>query len=186
MPYSIELPDELFAKLQRHAVPLVDTPVSVIERALTALEEGDEEPTASTAARAPRTFNPAAPPNLAFTKPRSAFVNERQLPHALGYWNAVMLEVIKEAAKRRVSTQDLLDLITVNSQAGERNDNGFTFVKEAGLSIQGQDANGAWRQTYAIASSVGIPVDVVFAWQDNPKASMPNTVGSFHVDGGQR
>lgn len=184
MPHTIELPDDLFAKLQKHAVPFVDTPITVIERAVNALEEGDEEP-ADTRGR-PRTFNPAAPPNLTFTKPRSAVVNGRPLPYSQAYWNAIMFEVIKEAAKRRTSTQDLLDLITVNSQPGERHDNGFTFIKEAGLSIQGQDANGAWRQTYVIASSIGISVEIIFAWQNNPKAAMPNTVGSFHVDGDQR
>lgn len=186
MPYPIELPDDLFQKLQKHAVPLVDTPISVIERAIRALEEGDEEPGDRAAADGPRTFNPAAPPNLTFTKPRSAVINGRQLPSSQAYWNAIMFEVIKEAAQRGASTEDLLALITVNSQAGGRQDNGFTFIEQARLSIQGQDANGAWRQTYVIASSIGIPVEVVFAWQNNTKAAMPNTVGSFHIDGDQR
>jgi hypothetical protein len=186
VPHVIELPDDLFAMLQRHAVPFIDTPLSVIERAVRALEEGDEEPKRSEADESRRTFNPAAPPNLTFTKPRSAIINERQLPYSQAYWNAIMIEVIKEAALRGVSTDELLCLITVNSQAGARHDNGFTFIKEAGLSIQGQDANGAWRQTYVIASSFRIPVDVVFAWQNNPKAAMPNTVGSLHIDGEQR
>jgi hypothetical protein len=182
VPHTVELPDDLFARLQKHAVPFIDTPISVIERALAALEEGDEEPNERPGTTAPRAFNPAAPPNLTFTKPRSAVVNGRQLPHSLAYWNAILFEVIREAASRGASTQDLLDLITVNSQAGHRRDSGFTFIETAGLSIQGQDANGAWRQTYVIASSIGIPVDVVFAWQNNPKAAMPNAVGSFHID----
>ena len=186
MPHSIELPDDLFAKLQKHAVPFVDTPISVIERALMALEEGDEEPGDGRRTGEERTFNPAAPPDLTFTKPRKAMVAGNVLPNSHAYWNNVMLAVIREAAARGVSTEDLLDLITVNSQAGKRHDNGFTFVKEAGLSIQGQHANGAWRQTHVIASSIGIPVEVVFAWQNNPKAAMPNIVGSFFVDGDRR
>lgn len=185
MPHSIDLPDDLFSKLQKHAVPFIDTPVTVIERALRALEEGDEEPVA-TGPDEDRTFNPAAPPDLAFSKPRKATVDGRALPNSQAYWNNVMLAVIKAAAKHGVSTEDLLALITVNCEAGERHDNGFSYVQEAGLSIQGQNANGAWRQTYVIASSVGIPVEVIFAWQNNPKAAMPNTLGSFHVDGEQR
>ena len=187
MPHAIELPDELFEKLQKHAVPLIDTTLSVIERAVRALEAGDEEPSYGAAkTNGPRTFNPAAPPNLTFTKPRSAKINGRPLPYGQAYWGTILFEVIKEAARRGVSTEDLLDLITVNSQRGDRHDNGFTFIKEADLSIQGQDANGAWRQTYVIASSIGIPIEMVFAWQNNPKAPMPNTVGSFYVDGDQR
>jgi hypothetical protein len=185
VPYPIEIPDDLCAKLQKHAVPFVDTPLTVIERAVRALEEGDEAPV-SQRDEGPRSFNPAAPPSLTFTKPRRAVVNGRQLPYGQAYWGPIMFEVIKEAARRGVSTQDLLDLITVNSQVGPKHDNGFVFIPEAGLSVQGQDANGAWRQTYVIASSVGIPVEVVFAWQNNPKAAMPNTVGSFSVEGEQK
>ena len=183
MPHTIELPDELFTRLQKHAVPFVDTPLSVIERAVIALEEGDEETSEPHGATGQRSFNPAAAPNLTFTKPRTASVNGRALPQSSAYWNNIMFEVIGEAARRGISTQNLLDLITVNCQAGRRTDNGFTFIEGAGLSIQGQAANGAWRQSYVIASSIGIPVDVVFAWQNNPKAELPNAVGSFHVEG---
>ena len=183
MPHQIELPDDLFAKLQKHAVPFIDTPVSVIERAVRALEEGDEEPVNRSSAGGPRSFNPAAPPDLAFTKPRKVSIAGRSLPNSQAYWNNVMLEVIRQAAARGVSTEDLLALITVNSQAGERHDNGFNFIQPAGLSIQGQNANGAWRQAYVIASSVGIHVEVEFAWQNNAKAAMPNAIGSFVVDG---
>jgi hypothetical protein len=184
MPHSVELPDDLFAKLQKHAVPLVDTPVTVIERAVRALEQGDEEPlTGAAGSDAPRSFNPAAPPSLTHTKPRSAKVDGIALPYSEAYWNSIWFAVIRRAAARGVSTEDLLDLITTNRQVGRRLDNGFTYIEEANLSVQGQDANGAWRQTYVIASSTGIAVEVVFAWQNNPKAAMPNTVGSFHVEG---
>ncbi len=187
MPYSVELPDDLFAKLQKHAVPFIDTPVTVIERAVRALEQGDEEPSTGALAvvgnDAPRSFNPAAPPSLTHTKPRSAKVDGIALPYSDAYWNSIWFAVIRRAAARGVSTEDLLDLITTNRQAGRRLDNGFTYIDEAGLSVQGQDANGAWRQTYVIASATGIAVEVVFAWQNNPKAAMPNVVGSFYVEG---
>lgn len=186
MPHSIVLPDELFAKLQKHAVPFIDTPISVIERAIRALEEGDEEPSATDGSSEGRTFNPAAPPDLAFTKPRKAIVSGQSLPNSQAYWNNVMLAVIRAAAKRGVSTEDLMALITVHCVGGERHDNGFTHIEEANLSIQGQNANGAWRQAYVIASSVGISMQVIFAWQNNEKAAMPNIVGSFFVDGDQR
>ena len=181
MPYAIELPDELFAKLQKLAVPFVDTPITVIERAVRALEEGDEEPSTAVSIDGQRSFNPAAPPDLTFTKPRSAVLEGRRLPNSEAYWNAILFAVIREAAGRGISVEDLLALITVNSQSGRRQDNGFKFIREAGLSIQQQDANGAWRQTYVIASSIGISVQVVFAWQNNPKAAMPNAVGSFDI-----
>jgi hypothetical protein len=184
MSYNIELPDDVFAKLQKHAVPFIDTPVTVIERALRALEEGDEEPAAPTE-RGPRTFNPAAPPDLAFTTPRQAVVAGKVLPKSQTYWHNIMLAVIREAAVLGVCTDDLRALITVNCAKGERRGTGFSYVPEADLSIQGQNANNAWRQAYVIASSVGVRIEVVFAWQNNTKAALPNVEGSFFVDGDQ-
>ncbi|WP_373488289.1 T4SS efffector SepA family protein [Blastomonas sp.] len=183
MVYAIELPDELFARLQRHAIPLVDTPVSVIERALRALEAGDEDPGSGAKSDANRTFNPAAPPDLSFTTLKNAKIGGKLLPKSDTFWNSVMNAVIVEAAARGIATQDILDMITVNSQAGQREDSGFKYLETAGLSIQGQAANSAWRQAYVIASSFGIELDVSFVWQANEKAAMPNSSGSFFVEG---
>lgn len=183
MPYTIELPDELFAKLQQHAVPLIDTPLTVIARALEALAQGDEEPSALQSGSVSRTFNPAAPPDLAHTKPTIATLAGKNQPDAMLYWNPLLLAVIREAALRGVATQDILDLITVNKAKGEKIGPGFNYVKEANLSVQGQDANNAWRQIYRLASSFGIPLEVVFRWQSNEKAAMPNMSGSFFIEG---
>src|SRR5947209_1528976 len=124
MPHNVELPDDLFAKLQKHAVPFIDTPITVIERAVRALEEGDEEAAAPN--EGPRSFNPAAPPDLAFTTPKKAIVGGKMLPKNQTYWHNILLAVIREAALRGVSTDDLLALITVNCKKGDRHDTGFT------------------------------------------------------------
>jgi hypothetical protein len=181
MTYQIELPDELFALLQKHAIPLIDTPLTVIERALRALEAGDEEPLTSESVT--RSFNPAAPPDLSFTSLKSAKIAGRALRRADAFWNTVLIETILAATERGISTQDILDLITVNHQAGRREDGGFKYLEAAGLSIQGQAANSAWRQTYVLASSFGIEVDVAFSWQNTPKAAQPNQIGTFFVEG---
>lgn len=182
MPHTVTLPDELFAKLQAHAVPLVDTPVSIIERAIAALEAGDEA-AAKASHGGPRSFNPAAAPSLSHTTPRKAVLAGKVLPASGTYWNPIMYAVIEEASKRGVGTDDLLELITVNRTKGEKTVNGYKFLPGAGISVQGQDANAAWRQAYRVASSVGIALEVQFAWQDNDKAAMPNTLGSFFVEG---
>jgi len=183
MPPSVELTDQIFARLQAHAVPLVDTPLTVIERALDALEAADEEPAPQRKVGGPRSFNPAAAPNLAHTTPRRAEVGGATLPKSKSYWNPIMFEVIELAAKQGISAEDLLDLLTIPAVKGKKEDNGYRYLLEADLSVQGQDANSAWKQTYRIASSVGIRVQVVFVWQDNPKAAMPGMTGSFFIEG---
>jgi hypothetical protein len=183
MGYNIELPDELFAKLQKHAVPLIDTPLDVIERAIRALEAGDEDPATASDLHAPRTFNPAAAPNLSFTNLRSAKVGGVNLPKNDTYWNSLMHAVILAAAAKGNSAQDIYDLISVNCVLGRREDNGFKFLESAGLSIQGQAANSAWKQSFVLASSFGIEVDVTFAWQSHDKAQLPNVTGSMYYAG---
>lgn len=183
MSPSIDLTDELFTRLQKHAVPLVDTPLTVIARALDALEAGDEEPSSPAQTAGPRSFNPAAAPNLSHTTPRRAQVAGRSLAKNDTYWNPILFAVIVEAAKQGTSAEDLLDLLTVPAVKGKKEDSGYRYLAEAGLSVQGQDANSAWKQTYLVASSIGIHVQVVFVWQDNPKAAMPGVTGSLFVEG---
>lgn len=183
MTPSIDLSDELFARLQKHAVPLVDTPLTVISRALDALEAGDEDTVTNSATTGPRSFNPASAPNLSHTTPRRAQVGGHTLAKGDTYWNPILFAVINEAAKSGVATEDILDLLTIPAVKGKKEGGGYRFLPEAGLSVQGQDANSAWKQTYRIASSVGIHVQVIFVWQDNPKAAMPGTTGSFFIEG---
>lgn len=183
MAPSIEITDEIFARLQRHAVPLVDTPLTIISRALDALEAGDEDTISSAASTGPRSFNPAAPPNLSHTTPKRAQVAGNALPKGETYWNPIMFAVITQAAKNGVSAEDLLDLLTIPAVKGKKEGSGYRYLAEAGISVQGQDANSAWKQAYRIASSIGVPVQVVFVWQDTPKAAMPNATGSFFVEG---
>lgn len=183
MSYKIEIPDDLFAKLQKHAVPLVDTPIDVIERAVRALEAGDEDAANAVSPAGERTFNPSAAPNLSFTTLKSARIAEKVLPKTDTYWNSVLHAVIMEAAAMGHPAQDIFDVISVNCQLGKREDNGFKYLENAGISIQGQAANSAWKQAYVIASSFGIELNVTFSWQANEKAAMPNASGSMYFDG---
>ena len=161
----------------------MDTPLTVIGRALDALEAGDEGPIGPTQSVGPRSFNPAAPPNLSHTTPRRAQVAGRALAKADTYWNPIMFAVITEAASKGTSAEDLLDLLTIPSVKGKKEGSGYRYLPEAGISVQGQDANSAWKQTYRVASSIGVHVQVVFVWQDTPKAAMPNVTGSFFIEG---
>lgn len=184
MPTQIDIPDELFAKLQQHAVPFVDTPLTVIEKALEALAAANGSALIDRPAEPHvRAFNPAAAPDLAFTTVTAAKIGGTMLPKSKTYWNTVMYALIDEAAKRGHSKSEIEALVTVNHVDGVKYDSGYKFVEAAGLSLQGQDSNAAWKQAYQIASAFGIALCVEFYWPDEPKAAMPNTAGSFAIDG---
>jgi hypothetical protein len=167
----------LFARLQAHGVAFIDTPETVIARALDALEAGREMPSNS----GPRDFNPAAPPNLAFTTPKRITLRDVTFKKGDTYWNTLMFACVKEAAKEGLSPDQIGRLMVVPHVVGKKADNGYVFIQEAGVSVQGQASNGAWKQAHHIAANLKLPVTVEFTWQNNEKAAMPNVTGTFEV-----
>jgi hypothetical protein len=175
----VSISQETFKRLQAHAVPLVDSIESVINKAVDALEarNGDSPPSGS----AVRAFNPDAPPSLSFTTVRSVtFEGVRHIP-AETYWNSILNAAIREAARRGKSPSQISELLIVNNVIEEKEDGGYKFIEEAGLSVQGQDANAAWKAAYHLASALGLSIEVKFVWQHNPKAAFPGESGSLFV-----
>lgn len=176
----VTLSEETFSRLQAHAVPLIDSIETVINRALDALDARGGDRVAS-AGGGIRPFNPASPPSLSFTTVRSVtFQGKRHVP-AETYWNSIMNAAVREAAKRKMSAAEISDLLLVNNVQGRKEDGGYKYIEEAGLSVQGQDANAAWKAAFQIIHALGLEVEVTFVWQNNPKAAYPGVVGSFSV-----
>lgn len=181
MAHTISVSDETFAQMQALAIPLVDTPDSIIARALTALEANGETPREAKSGASARSFNPAAPPSLSHTTPKSITLCGTKFRKSETHWNGLMIAAIREAARRGKTAEEINQILTINSLVGRKEDNGYRYIPDVGVSVQGQDANAAWRQTYEIASKLGFGIDVEFTWQNNPKAAMPNTHGRFSV-----
>jgi hypothetical protein len=182
MGHIIEISDELFARMQAFAAPLVDTPETIISRALAALESGADTGPPHGGSKI-RSFNPAVPPNLSHTTPKRMVLGGRPLPRSETYWNTLMLEVIRKAREEGLTPKQIHAALSVNSVVGEKDFNGYKFLPDVGISVQGQDANSAWRQTYELATTIGTAVEVEFVWQNNPKAAMPGMTGRFTVGG---
>lgn len=175
-----EISEETFQRLKAHAEPLVDTLDSVINRALDALEAAGAKPAARVGA-GHRLLDPAAPPNLAHTTVRSIELCGRILPPNETYWNTLLIAALREAAKRGHSPEALKGLLIANAVVGRKEDEGYRYFKDLGLSIQGQDSNAAWRATYYLAFMLDLPVKVTFSWRDTPKAAFPGAEGLFVV-----
>lgn len=177
---DVTIDRDTFARLQAHAVPLVDTLNSVINRALDALDR-ESGGKAVGPDDGVRTFDPSAPPSLTFTTVKSVVVNGRRHPPAETHWNAILEAAIREAARRGRTPTEIGDLLIVNHAVGPREGGGYRFVEEAGVSVQGQDANGAWRAAFHVADVMKIPIEVTFFWQSSAKAAFPGTVGRMTV-----
>jgi hypothetical protein len=178
MTPQINLETSTIARMKEHAVPLEDTHDSVVNRALDALDAlTAPKPDASGI----RAYNPASPPPLAFTTVKSVKFKGIMLAASDAWWNPFMFMLIREARKTK-SVDEVSSLLFINHAKGEKANNGYKFLKDAGLSVQGQDANNAWKQCYELLKALQLPAEVKFTWQDNPKAAHPNESGKFIID----
>jgi hypothetical protein len=181
MTPNVPLSSETVARLQAHAVPLVDTFDTVINRAVDALDAMNGNGAGSPPPGAVRSVNPSKPPNLAYTTVHSIIFKGKALPPAETYWNNLLLAVIREA-KANFTKERISDLLVCNHVLGPKEDNGYKYLDDVGISVQGQDANHAWKATYHLLSAIKLPVEVAFSWQDNPKAAAPGEHAKLVVD----
>ena len=90
-----------------------------------------------------------------------------------------MDRTIQFAFHKLKDTHKVSELILAKHVKGEKTDQGYRYLKEVGLSVQGQDANNAWKTTANIIKAMGVKAEVTFAWYDNPKAVKPGETGKF-------
>lgn len=186
MPTTVVLPDELTKKMQSVAIPLQDTFVSVIDRAVDALIEkqhgskGAAQPaTVQTSGTVP--YPPDAPPSLTFTKPIAVTLEGEVVPKQELYWNPLLFKVVGLAASKLKGPQ-LRQALLVNNVEGENLSSGFRYIPEAGVSVQGADANNAWKATMHLIKMAHLNIDVTFRWDTNEGAAHPGQVGRMKYE----
>lgn len=175
------IPSIVFQRLQKHAVPLVDSLESVLTRVLDFYEanngggpEEDISPDGSI-----RDFPPGAQTNLTHTKILSAQFNRVRLSKADLTWNALLHEAIRVAYAKTKKHEDLVAIIPANFVFGKKENDGYRYLPDINLSVQGQDANGAWRCAYQLSKEFGIPFEIVFMWRQKNEAAHPGVTGRF-------
>jgi hypothetical protein len=198
---AIEISAETLAALQSIAIPLVDTYDSAIMRAVTALRAGTtvsrpeieisdpivvrETALAATSAEplndvinAPKTYDPLSPPNLRHTSLHAVYVDGDTLSRDKTYWNPAYYELIRRvSAATGLKGKALADVLPSNVSAIQKNDEGYTYLEDAGVSVQGRESNIVWRSIYEITELHDIAVEIRFTWQDNEKAAHPGESG---------
>lgn len=127
-------------------------------------------------------FPPESPPSLTYTIPKRIVLDGVVFDKSKLYWNPLLFEVVRKAAVAfgREKTKSLLEINYVDGVGMQ--DKGFRYIDEAGLSVQGQDANKCWAQIYRLAKGANLTLEVEFIWQNTPKAAYPNLTGRFSVN----
>lgn len=177
MTHQVSLSDKTFAKIQKHAIPLVDTIETTIVRLIDELEALK----AVSNETAGRLFDPASPPDLSHTTVVSARLNGAALKPADTYWNNIYRAAIKTIAQKGIVGDNLAACITSNKFVGKKSDDGYKFIEEAGISVQGLDANNAWKAIHFLCTVAGINLEVTFRWQEKEGVKMPGEIGKFVI-----
>lgn len=174
MTPTVELSAETDKDLASLAEPFVDI---TREHVIKKLIKFYKEQTNSNGGEAVKSYSNFAPPDLSHTKILGAHINGRQMLQP--NWNSIMDRAINFAFHKLKDTDKVSELVLAKHVKGEKTDQGYRYLKEAGISVQGQDANNAWKTTANIIKALGVPAEVTFAWYENPKAAKPGEIGKF-------
>lgn len=180
---AFQLSPATIERLQRHAKPFVDTVDTVVNRLLDAFEGGrladDDESDVVTDGNIRDFSNQTPVPNLTHTKVLSAEFNRVKLSRAETTWNSLLNEAVCFAKKTAKSDDEFKRLVTVNWVKGKKEDGGYRYLPDVNVSVQGQDANAAWRGALHIARQSGCPIEVVFTWRMKEGSAHPGVTGKL-------
>ena len=183
---TINVSDAVLADLANLARPFVDRePQDVIKRLVEHFRSNAVSVQgAMELSDGIKVFQADSPPDMTFTRVKSFKMDgEAVVEKAALYWNPILFAIVAKAAKK-LKPDELRKHLRVNYVENEgQYDRGYRYIKEAGLSVQGGDANTVWRAIYELAKAIGMSVEVEFVWEDKPKAAFPNATGAFNYDG---
>ncbi|MDO9607388.1 MAG: hypothetical protein Q7J26_02595 [Brevundimonas sp.] len=182
MPHPFDLSDSNFSRLQSRAVPLVDDLNSVIAKLLD-LVEGDEPATEADIRASPskivKKFDPATPPDLTHTKVISVTFDGKQLDKPT--WNGLKDAAIRYIVKTEKDKDKLKSLILCPFVFGKKEDEGYRYMADLGISVQSQDSMGAFKVAYHIASNHGCGMKIQFMWRQKEAALHPGMTGIMEI-----
>jgi hypothetical protein len=182
---NINISTALYNKLKGLAEPFVDTPESVMERcvdfyASSRGKAAQAVDTADTGDQSVMMFPEDGAPDLTFSRPISIDLGGVKFEKKDLYWNTLLYEVVRVASRKFRTADDLRRSILVNFVDGEGPaEKGYRYIEEAGLSVQGQDANAAWRAAIHLIKTANMTVDVVFRWENKEGVAHPGKTGQM-------
>ena len=144
--------------------------------------ERDDEPEIEAVGRGSDAMEFQVAPGLAFTKPLAASVNGKSIGSPR--WSSILLATISHLKAKGIESESLAAELNIPARAGRYEEEGFKYIPDLGISVQGQSASDAWKEIDRIATKWRIPVNVEFWWRQNPKAQFPGRTGRL-LSGGE-
>ena len=171
---EIAISNSTFERLQRHARPLLDTPDTVVNRALDALEKNSELVSKRDSPLQHHQIDPRKLPDLKHTKVLDATLNGEQIVRP--NWNRLVEQVLRRAREQFPDFDDLRKVCLVNMVRGRKEDEGYRYFSEMDISIQGLSANNACAALVNSVPSLDVQLDFTFRWRSKEGAAFPGEV----------
>ena len=168
---SIEVSQSAFDYLKSIAVPLVDTTISVFDRVIS--EHRMHRPTAVGAVGGMEVqFGPKDLPSVKFTSIEAATIDGHSASKT--NWNTILEDTIAACVAKGVSSSDVKQSLFAQVIDGnQQSRNGFRFIRTAGFSFQGLEAERACKNIVLLAVKFDISVEITVRWQENEEAQFP-------------
>ena len=177
---TIEITETDFGRLQKAAVPLVDTSATAISRLLDYYEQGNGTSSPATSPNPPDhgeyerkvlTFGIEDIPPVVHTRLLSGRFNGRDLDKVK--WNNLVELALLSVLDSHSSPSDLARISGANIVQGEKQTDGYKYVPNGGFSYQGVSAQGAIDIVVRCAKTLRCEVRIEFEWRDKDNAYRP-------------
>jgi hypothetical protein len=184
----IRISDATSKKLQQLAIPLEDNYDTVIARLAEAALNGlpykkPLEPTviASNISQVtPSAWDVDTHDDLTHTRLTSAKFDNIHIQKVS--WNNLAKYAIEMAYRKLGSFEALRVASRAHLRQGKYEKEGFFYLPDIDISVQGMDSNMSWDNSVRLAHTLGVPVEVVFEWRNNDKAVKPGQIGRLRYD----
>lgn len=187
LPREGDLPECLQPLIRRHAVKLshqrfgaeADSLVKVLARVV---PPGVDAAPPSPAPPPPTTvpieqFDPTKPPNLTHTRLQKAEFADHKLERPK--WNSLARHAVEFALTSKMPLYEVCDVSAANVVAGQKLDAGYRPLRRLGYSMQGVDAQDAWRIAYSLARELNCSIVVDFQWLQRASAAHPGAIATL-------
>lgn len=182
---TIILSDTSYAKLQSVAKPFIDTEESAFCRVVDFYLEHNGAPGMNGATGPKVNGSGDNDPGALRLEPDSGKLTHTKLILAMvdgttldrPKWNSLMFAMHVMARKRLDSFEAVRKASHANLRPGRYEDDGYHYLAEADLSVQGVDANLACEHSFRLAKVLGVSLKVTFEWRDKAEAANPGQVG---------
>lgn len=179
---SVMLSEKSFNELKSLAEPFVDTPESLIAELISAEVQrrgksiaipGSPKSNGSSGRR----LSPDTHESLKHTRLLAAAVGDREIHRPK--WNSLRDYLHVVGLKKLGSFVELRKASGANIRQGKYEEDGYKYLPDADISIQGADANLAWSQSLRLARALGVRLQVEFEWRNKSDAAHPGEIGTI-------